>query len=204
MAAILWRCQSAHWGLVIEHDVRHLDQHGYGIIMSAMSSQTTSLTIVYSTVYSGADQRKHQSYASLAFVRGIHRWPVNSPHKGPVTRKWFSWWRHYGMALCGSQAIIGPVLTYHRTPRRKLQWNYNQNANFPFNKMHLKKSSAKWRPCCSCLNLLRWAATHKITQDLSRSTILDVFQGGNFVQFNIFKSILNLRYACEILSHNCK
>ena len=46
-------------------------------------------TIVYSTVYSGADQRKHQSSASLAFVRRIHRWPVNSPHKEPVTRKMF-------------------------------------------------------------------------------------------------------------------
>ena len=57
--------------------------------MSAMASQINSLTIVYSTVYSGADQRKHQSSASLAFVREIHRWPVNSPHKGPVTRKMF-------------------------------------------------------------------------------------------------------------------
>ena len=47
------------------------------------------LTIVYSTVCSGADQRKHQSYVSLAFVWGIHRWPVNSPHKWPVTRKMF-------------------------------------------------------------------------------------------------------------------
>ena len=54
-----------------------------------MASQITSLTIVYSTVYSGTDQRKHQSSASLVFVRGIHRWPVNSPHKGPVTRKMF-------------------------------------------------------------------------------------------------------------------
>ena len=45
--------------------------------------------IVYSIVYSGADQRKHQSSASLAFVRGIHRWPVNSPLKGPVTREMF-------------------------------------------------------------------------------------------------------------------
>ena len=53
-------------------------------------SQITSLTIVYSTVYSGADQRKHQSSASLAFARGIHRWPVNSPHKWSVTRKMFS------------------------------------------------------------------------------------------------------------------
>ena len=57
--------------------------------MGAIASQITSLTIVYSTVYSGADQRKHQSSASLVFVWGIHRGPVNSPHKGPVTRKMF-------------------------------------------------------------------------------------------------------------------
>ena len=57
--------------------------------MSLMVSQITSLTIVYSAVYSGADQRKHQRSASLAFVRGIHRGPVNSPHKWPVTRKMF-------------------------------------------------------------------------------------------------------------------
>ena len=64
--------------------------HHYGdVIVTAMASQITSLTIVYATVYSGEDQRKHQSSASLAFVRGINRWPVNSPHKGPVTRKMF-------------------------------------------------------------------------------------------------------------------
>ena len=57
--------------------------------MSALVSQITSLAIACSTVYSVADQRKHQSSASLAFVRGIHRWPVNSPHKGPVTGKMF-------------------------------------------------------------------------------------------------------------------
>ena len=58
--------------------------------MNTMASQITSLTIVYSSIYSGADQGKHQSSTSLAFVWGIHRWPVNSPHKGPVTRKIFS------------------------------------------------------------------------------------------------------------------
>ena len=57
--------------------------------MGAIESQITSLTIVYSTVYSDADQRKHQSSASSAFVRGIHRGPVISPHKWPVTRKMF-------------------------------------------------------------------------------------------------------------------
>ena len=59
------------------------------IMGGAMASQITSLTTVYSTVYSGADQRKYRSSASLALVLGIHRWPVNSPHKWPVTRKMF-------------------------------------------------------------------------------------------------------------------
>ena len=63
--------------------------HYNDVIMGAMASQITSLTIVYSTVYSGADQRKHQSSAWLAFVGGIRRGQVNSPHKGPVTRKIF-------------------------------------------------------------------------------------------------------------------
>ena len=61
--------------------------HYIDVIMT--SSQITSLAIVYSTVYSDANQRKHQSSASLAFVRGIYRWPVNSPRKGPVTQKMF-------------------------------------------------------------------------------------------------------------------
>ena len=57
--------------------------------MSVMASQITSVSIVYSALCTGPNQRKHQSSTSLAFVRGIHRWPVNSLHKGPVTRKMF-------------------------------------------------------------------------------------------------------------------
>ena len=68
---------------------RSLPLHYGDVMMGTMASQITNLTIVYSTVYSGADQRKHQSSASLAFVRGIHRGPVNSPHKWPVTQKMF-------------------------------------------------------------------------------------------------------------------
>ena len=64
--------------------------HHYGdVIMGTTASQITSLRVVYSTVYSDADLIKHQSSASLAFVRGIHRGPVNSPHKWPVTQKMF-------------------------------------------------------------------------------------------------------------------
>ena len=77
--------------------------HCSDVIMSKMVYQITSLTIVYSTFYSGADQRKHQTSASLALVRGIHRWPMNSPHKWPVTRKMSRFdnvitlrWRHNG------------------------------------------------------------------------------------------------------------
>ena len=70
-------------------DIRIIGHHYGGVIISVMASQITSLTVVYSTVYSGVDQRKTQSSVSLAFVRRIHRWPVNSPHKGPVTRKMF-------------------------------------------------------------------------------------------------------------------
>ena len=84
--------------------------HYDDVIMGAIASLITSLTIVYSTVYSDADQRTHQSSASLAFVCGIHRGSVNSPHKWPLTRKMMTssclvsfssmvniyppWWRH--------------------------------------------------------------------------------------------------------------
>ena len=64
-------------------------EHYSDVIMSTMASQITSLTVDYSTVYSGADQRRDQSSASLAFVREIQRSPVNSPHKGPVTWKMY-------------------------------------------------------------------------------------------------------------------
>ena len=63
--------------------------HYDDVIMTMLASQITSLTVVYSIVYSGVNQRKHQSSASLAFVWEIHRGPVNFPHKWPVTRKMF-------------------------------------------------------------------------------------------------------------------
>ena len=72
--------------------------------MGVIASQITSLTIVYSTVYSDADQRKHQSAVSLAFVSGIHRSPVNSPHKWSVTRK---------MVPFGDVIMIYCMFTHH-------------------------------------------------------------------------------------------
>ena len=78
----------------------------YGdVIMGAIASQITSLTIVYSTVYSDADQIKHESSASLAFVRGIHRGPVKSPHKWPVTRKMFPYDNVIISSRCSNSVI---------------------------------------------------------------------------------------------------
>ena len=98
--------------------------HYNDVIMGTIASQITSLTTVYSTVYLDADQRKHQSSASLAFVRGIYR----GPHKWPVTRKMFPfddvimsiqvwcqtilpiWWRHYVETFSPSLALCSKYL----------------------------------------------------------------------------------------------
>ena len=98
------------------HTIPYWGHHYHDVIMGAMASQITSPTIVCSTLYC-ANQRKHQSSASLALVRGIHRWPVNSPHKWPVARKMFpyddvimsihqplSLWPTF--AVCCSQEVI--------------------------------------------------------------------------------------------------
>ena len=106
--------------------------------MNAITSQVNRLTIVYSTVYLDADQRKHQSSASLAFVLGIHRWPMNSPHKGSVTRKKVSiLWRHHvlqifhetdelcvrsEMSTCRRAAVADTVSTWTPFCRTTMAW----------------------------------------------------------------------------------
>ena len=69
-------------------------QHYSDVTVSAMTSQITGVSIIFSTVCSCADQRKHQSSASLAFVRGIHQSPVDSPDKGQQRGFISIWWRH--------------------------------------------------------------------------------------------------------------
>ena len=102
--------------------------HYSDVILGAMSSQFTSLTIVHSTVYSGADQKKHQRSASLAFLWGIHRWPVNSPHKWPLTRKMFplmtsSW---AGIHWSSGNVLINKiyVLTSNKTVSVVSLWSH--------------------------------------------------------------------------------
>ena len=114
--------------------------------MDSIASQITSLTIVYSAVYSAVDQRKHQSSASLAFVRGIHRGPVNSPHKGPVTRKMFPFddvvmWKH----LLGRWPFVrGTTRVTGGFPSQKpVTWLSNQSRRRWFE----TPSPPLWRHC---------------------------------------------------------
>ena len=84
--------------------------------MSKMSSQITSVSIVCSIIYAGADQTKHQSFASPAFVRGIYRWPVNSPKKGPVTRKMFLF---DDVIMAEMETIVEPYCLYAQVMKSK-------------------------------------------------------------------------------------
>ena len=80
------------------------------VIISAMASQFIGVSVVFSAICSSADQSKHQSSAPMAFVGGIHGWPVDSPLKWPVTRKMFpfddlimndlEWWLCRGSPPC--------------------------------------------------------------------------------------------------------
>ena len=92
--------------------------HYCDVIVGPLASQITSLTIVYSTVYSDANQRKLQSSASLAFVRGIHRGPVNSPHKWPYTRKMFP----FDDVIMVSKRAVGTLFSADDTNNICLPW----------------------------------------------------------------------------------
>ena len=129
--------------------------------MSAMASEITSLKIVYSTIYSGADQRKYQSSASLTFARGIHRWPVNSPHKGPVTRKMFPLddviMCNAKRVLMGFQTFAAELIQCRAVCQLFSDWidacifyltfpifGWNMHNIFAFNGFQLSKISQNW------------------------------------------------------------
>ena len=94
-------CREGHWISMGSPEILWVtwQAHYNDVITSAMASQITSISIVGPTVGSGADQRKRQSSATLAFVWGIHRWPMNYPHKRPVTRKISIWWLHHAAII---------------------------------------------------------------------------------------------------------
>ena len=88
-----WQLVATRWKPAAIH-VSHYDD----VIMTTLASQITSLMVVYSTIYSDADQRKHQSSSSLAFVWGIHRDRWIPRTKGQLRGNVSIWWRHHGVA----------------------------------------------------------------------------------------------------------
>ena len=84
-----WSDQNGRGDFARSYTTHQLLNHYSDVIMSKMASQITGITIVYLTICLGADQRKHKNSVSLAFVKGIHQWTVNSQHKWPVMRKMF-------------------------------------------------------------------------------------------------------------------
>ena len=133
--------------------------HYCDVIMGVTASQITSLMIVYSIIHSGTDQRKHQSSVSLAFVRGIHRWPVNSPHKRPVTRKMFT----FDDVIMLSLALFWGDSTGHlRIPiHLRVMWRrFFEGDLFAFSHSNLfnKQSNCRWYvgSLAPKLNSLQW------------------------------------------------
>ena len=99
--------------------------HYTDVIICAMASQITSPKIVYSTVCSGWDKRKHQSSASLTFVMVIHRSPANSTHKGPVSRKMFP---------------FDDVIMHNDNPTSPFHWKQIESINTLWPKPKIKKT----------------------------------------------------------------
>ena len=116
--------------------------------MGAIASQITSLTIVYSIIYSGVDQRKHQSSASLGFVWGFHRGPVNSPHKGPVTRKIFPFddvIMRCDMKILELSSVDGNRCITFPLFRNIYQPSFNQGRSAPGPRFSIKMSFYPYR-----------------------------------------------------------
>ena len=87
---------SDHFQLDIDH---------YNDVIMTIASQITSATVVHSTVYSDADQTKHQSSALLAFVWGIHRTGEFPAQGASYAENVSIWWRHHAKCVCCQETL---------------------------------------------------------------------------------------------------
>ena len=138
--------------------------HYNDVIMSAIASRITNLTIVYSTVYSDADQRTHQSSASLAFVRGVHRWPVNSPAQRASNAENVSiWWRHHVLLRAHRYTILDFIINSLCLRGEEMgALSELCTETYPDSKVHgahLGPTGPSWAPCWF-MNLAIWVVSN--------------------------------------------
>ena len=122
-----------------------------GVIMSSLASQITSLTIVYSTVYSRADQRKHIKLPATGLCVGIHRWPMNSPQKWASNAENVSiWWRHH------EKHSLAPVLfVWRNIPGHCVRPSiHSASANFTYMRKYSRQASWKYEKWSLCIAIL--------------------------------------------------
>ena len=117
-----------------------LQFHYTDVIMRTVAYQITSLTIAYSTVYSGAAKKYHQSCASLTFVRRIQLWPVSSLHKKASDAKNVSIWWHHHSSRKDAPLCIYRVSFYAIRPEQNGR-NFADSIPSAF-------SWIKWAHCC--------------------------------------------------------
>ena len=135
---------------------RKCDYHHYSdLIMSAIGSEITGVLIICLIVCPGTDQRKQQSSALLAFVRGIHRWPVNSPHKGPVMREIFPFddvimiifimvFTVNVIFFFHEACLLQQICYQHCASWLLMVWSFSTKASVAAVSMHPCKSSCLW------------------------------------------------------------
>ena len=143
--------------------------------MSAMASQITGVASACSTVCSGAHQRKHKSFVSLAFMRGIHWWPVDSPHKGLITQKMFPFdgvIMTYLIFTCLERTAI--------TNSRKLRRKYI----IPVCNLHWFNRMISYIPCNSCKSF-PWT-THRQVRKMLYNIIAALCVVQIYDEWNIF------------------
>ena len=134
------------------------------VIMSAIASQITSILTVYSTICSCADQTKHQSFASLASVPGIRRWPVNSLHKVPVT------WKMFDGAIMNyncrdvMQSDITELCIQHNSEKVQPRSQNLNSQQTPYIS-HISHPSELWASGVSNFVLVKWCEILRVSFD---------------------------------------
>ena len=105
------------------------------VIIRAMTSQISRISTVCLAVCSDAHQRKHQNSASLALVRGIRRWLVNSPHKRPIMRKMFPF-DDVIMIPYGTRCVVSSACIVPKPLLKVLQYSGLQDKNNTVDRSH--------------------------------------------------------------------